>query len=75
MVHCLSSGCEHRATDDEDFCERHQEHQRDLFREEHMVSCSMCGDMMLIGAFDRHQWRHYYRDGERPHGNRVPNWW
>jgi ribosomal protein L37AE/L43A len=52
-------------------CEKCAEFKKQVFREEwDMIRCTHCGKLMMSGAFDRHCWGVYYREGYRPNGKR-----
>jgi hypothetical protein len=68
---CAGVGCSNVATDDSAYCEKCAEFKKQVLDEESgMVRCAHCNKLMLPGAFDRHGWSVYYREGYKPNGKR-----
>lgn len=68
------SGCGARFHGEPPYCEPCEEFAKEKFREKYLerdeIVCLHCGGAFTPGAFDRHRWRIYYRQGEPPHGKR-----
>jgi len=67
--------CGHGYRGEPPYCDACEEYTHMVQHEISEVQCSHCGLMMMPGAFDRHRWTIYYRNGEKPTGKRVPKWW
>jgi hypothetical protein len=68
---CANPSCANYATDDGLYCEKDAEFKKQVFDEESgMIRCAHCNKLMMPGAFDKHCWSIYYREGFRPNGRR-----
>lgn len=68
----MATRCGHSPKGDPDeLCDKCEEHARDRHREANGRFCTHCGKTMLAGAFDRHKWQIYYREGWHPRARRV----
>ncbi len=68
------SGCGRHFHGDPPYCEPCAEFAREKFREKYLereeIVCAHCGAVFTPGAFEKHRWRIYYRQGEPPRGQR-----
>ena len=68
---CRRSSCPNYHPHAEELCEPCEEYENQKHRELYGYLCTHCKSIMLAGAFDRHKWQVYYREGYHPRSRRV----